>query len=145
MAANALLSHNQQVKNQRQSASKMDGFCAILFAISIWLNQRDGKMLMLTLVVGIGISITVPDEGFYLYCIAGEILICALASIIKANASRAVFWLCALLVPIHFLAMHSKGFDDSDPYPYIVPLYEIAQLIACIYLSKPLITGTKNV
>lgn len=110
----------------------------------MWLNRRDGKMLLLTFVVGCGIFAYVPDENFYLYCISGEILICFAADIIVASASRAVIWCCLSLVVIHLLGWTSKGFNDSDPYPYLVQMFEHAQLIACILMSNPILKRIKN-
>lgn len=117
------------------------GSYALLLAISMWLNRRNGKMLFLTLAVGAGIFFPIPEENVYAICIAVEIVVAFAADLIDAEASRLVVWLCIALSIFHILGYFLDGWPPESPYHILVVTCEHAEILACILLSDPF---TKN-
>lgn len=117
------------------------GSYALLLAISMWLNRRNGKMLFLTLAVGSGIFFPIPDDNFYVMCIAVEIIVAFAADLIDAPASRIIVWLSIVLSIFHLLGLFLNGYPPESPYHVLVVTCEHAEILACILLSDPF---TKN-
>lgn len=112
------------------------GYYAILLSLSFWLNRNDLRMLALTFFVGAGIFFPVPDENFYLYCISIEIIVLVVADIVNVNASKFVMGCLCILISSHLLGMIFDGYLEDSPYRILVPLFEYAQIVACIVCAK---------
>jgi hypothetical protein len=112
------------------------GSYALLLAISAWVNRRDGKMLAMTIAVGTGILLPIPDNGFYLVCIAVEIMVAMVADMIDNAASRIIIWLSTTLMILHGMGAWLDGYPSESPYSILVQFCEHAEIIACIVLSK---------
>lgn len=120
------------------------GSYALLFAISMLLNLRDGKMLLLTFIVGCGIFFPIPDIDFYVWCISIEILVYVMAKKINARGSVAIQWLSGLLALWHILGLIYDGSSPNSPYGILVKFSEHAELIMLIILSKPIFGHNKK-
>lgn len=112
------------------------GSYALLFALSLLLNWGDKGMLLLTLVVSGGIFVHIPDNGFYFWCIAIEIIVFGCAWKIKSMASSSILWLSAVLVIWHLLGLFDDGHREDSPYKVLVRFTEHAEFIMLILLSK---------
>lgn len=120
------------------------GSYALLFAISLWMNRRDGKMLLLTFFVGGGIFFPIPDDGFYVWCIAVEIVVAFAADLIDAVASRLIVWLSFTLAIFHMLGKCLNGYPPESPYHVLVVASEHAEFIVLILLSEPFLKKVKQ-
>lgn len=119
-------------------------FLAIL---AFLINATNRRMLALTLVVSASIYVPVPRhtyEAFYIFCIASESAVAGVAWLLRAEASTAIIVLCALLNLAHVTALQLDGFPPFSPYRLIVPIFEHAQIIACIILSNTLAPKLRN-
>jgi hypothetical protein len=110
-----------------------------LLAIALAVNWNHQRMLLLALVIGLGVFAPVPAAHFYLVCALGEALIGLLAYRIAAPASRFVWRVSALLVAFHALGWWFDGYPPASPYHLMVKICEHAELLACIFLSHPLL------
>lgn len=114
------------------------GSYALLFAISMLLNLRDGKMLLLTFIVGCGIFSNIPDIDFYAWCISVEILVYVMAKKINAIGSVAIQCLASILIMIHIFGLIFDGTKPETYYHELVQLSEHAELVILIIFSKSL-------
>lgn len=110
---------------------------AVLLALALLLNIGNVRMLMLTLIIGVGIFAPVPNAHFYLICALGEALIGLLAYRIATEASRPIVRISAVLVLFHALGYWLNGYPPSSPYHLLVYLSEHAELLVCSLLSRP--------
>lgn len=110
----------------------------VLLAFAIALNMRDWRMLSLSCVVGAGIFMPIPDDGFYLICALVECCVVLLTVQLAANASRVIVRVSALLIIFHALGWLFNGYPPESPYHIMVRICEHAELIACIALSRPI-------
>lgn len=111
---------------------------AIIFALALALNARDARMLALSVVVACGIFVPIPDESFYLMCMAAEVLVAALAMRIMAPASPIIVRMSVLLIGLHALGWVLDGYPPASPYHDSVKVLEHAELILCCLFSRPI-------
>lgn len=112
---------------------------AIILAVALALNARDVRMLVLSLVVAAGIFMPIPDESFYLMCMAAEVLVASLALRLAAPASPIIVRISALLIGLHALGWVLDGYPPASPYHAGVKFLEHAELVVCCLFS-PLIS-----
>jgi len=93
-------------------------------------------MLLLTIIVGCGIFFPVPDNYFYQYCIAIEILVLVGAEALNCAASRLVVWLSMSLICLHVMGLQLDGYPEESPYHALVVSCEYAEILACILFSR---------
>jgi len=102
-------------------------------------------MLLLTLVVGGGVSLSIPkNEWFYLYCITVEMLVLLSAIKLRAIGSKTIVWLSILLVIWHVIGYITDGSRADSPYRLLVQFTEHAELIMLIILSNPILKYKKE-
>lgn len=122
--------------------------CAVLFTVALWLNRRDRRMLVLTMVVGASIFVPVPRDTalqFYTFCIAAETVVALLAlAAIRARASELVASICIVLIVVHVMGYIMDGHPPLSGYRILVPILEAAQLAACALMSPALFTRLRN-
>jgi len=112
---------------------------AIILALALALNARDRRMLALLLVVACGIFVPIPEESFYMMCMAVEVLVASLAMRIAAPASQIIARISVLLIGLHALGWVLDGYPPASPYHAGVKFLEHAELIVCCLFS-PLIS-----
>ena len=95
-------------------------------------------MSALTMVVGAGIFVPIPDQWFYLTCMAVELVVAIMAYRIGAAASSMVIRMSAMLMMFHGLGWVFDGYPEYSPYHIAVKFLEHAELIVCILLSPPI-------
>lgn len=118
-----------------------------LALLAVLINANDRRMLALTLVVTASVYVPVPRETYetyYIFCMASECAVAGSAWLLRANASTAIIGICMLLTLAHATAFHLDGFPPLSPYRLVVPLFEHAQIIACIILSNTLAPKLRN-
>lgn len=93
-------------------------------------------MLLLTLVVGIGIFIPIPEKEYYFFCAAVEVLVATCADLIDCAASNMVVLLALLMVVIHFTAFVMIGSRIDCPYHNLIVACEYLEIIACILFAN---------
>lgn len=108
---------------------------APLLIVAIAMNIGNWRMFVLTLVVGAGIFVPIPDVHFYAICALVECLVAASAIIIAAPASKFVFRVSMMLVLFHFIGWWLDGYPPESPYHLLVKILEHAELVACILMS----------
>lgn len=108
---------------------------AIILVLALALNARDARMLTLVLVVACGIFVPIPDESFYLMCMATEVLVASLALRIAAPASPIVIRISVLLIGLHALGWVLDGYPPASPYHAGVKFLEHAEMIVCCLFS----------
>lgn len=119
---------------------------ALLMA-GLWFNAGNRKMLALTALVAASVFVPVPKEsydGYYTLCILGELTVAAGSMWLGAPASEAVAAICAALVASHLLGYYLDGSPPLSPYRILVPIFEHAEMVACIILSNPLRGKLRN-
>lgn len=117
---------------------------APLLIVAIAMNIGNWRMLALTLVVGAGIFVPIPDAHFYAICALVECMVAASAVIISAPVSKFVFRVSMLLVLFHFLGWWLDGYPPESPYHILVKISEHSELVACILMSKPFLGKKTN-
>lgn len=110
----------------------------ILLALSLGLNARDKHMLALSSIVGLGIFMPIPDAYFYLICALVECCVASLTLYINTSASKVVARISMLLLLFHGLGWILNGYPQESPYHIMVKISEHAELLACIFLSRPI-------
>lgn len=108
---------------------------AQLLMVAVAMNIGNWRMLVLTLVVGSGIFVPIPDAYFYAICALVECLVATSAILISAPASKFVFRVSMMLVLFHFLGWWLDGYPPESPYHLLVKILEHAELVACILMS----------
>jgi len=111
---------------------------AALLTAALALNWNQPRMLLLSLLIGVGVFAPVQADYFYLICAFGESIIGLLAYCLAAPASRFVCRVSILLVAFHGLGWWLDGYPPSSPYHLMVKICEHAELLACILLSRPI-------
>lgn len=118
---------------------------ALLFLFSLWLNRRDKKMLLVTVVVAGGVFFPIPgNEWFYLYCIIAEIVVFIGVTEIKARVTESIQFLSMLLILWHIYGWCFNGFPPDSPYHGLVKGTESAELLALILFSDKTIKSKKG-
>lgn len=108
---------------------------APLLIVAVAMNIGNWRMLVLTLAVGAGIFVPIPDAHFYSVCALVECLVAACAIITTAPASKFVFRVSMMLVLFHSLGWWLDGYPPESPYRVLVKILEHAELVACILMS----------
>lgn len=120
---------------------------AALLGLSLWLNRADRKMLLLSVLVGGSFFMEVPNHSqlaFYSTCIAVEVVVAALALLLRTHASWAVAELCAVMVAGHVMGWSMDGHASLSPYKGIMLITEYLQIVVCILASRTALTRLKN-
>lgn len=120
---------------------------AVLVCLAFYLNRRDRRMLLLTAAVTVSVFLPAPRHSavvFYAFCVAAECLVALVAHRCQCAGSRAVIWLCALLVLNHLMGYSLDGSTPLSPYRAVVKLLETSQLVACMAFSPTLVHILRN-
>lgn len=121
--------------------------CAALLVIGLVLNVQSGRMLALTMLVGISIFVPAPmqsAQAFYMVCIHAEIGVGIIAWLTGTKAGVLVMDICVLLVLAHIMGYALDGSPPFSPYRIIVKILEVSQLVACAALSPVLAPILRN-
>jgi hypothetical protein len=121
--------------------------CGSLLAAGLMLNILDGRMFLLTAVVGAGFFFPVPNdtaEHFYTFCILAEMAVGLAAWKIGKGAGLLVLDISVLLVIAHVMGYALDGSPPFSPYRVIVKLLEISQLAVCVAMSPILAPILRN-
>lgn len=120
---------------------------AVLFGVSLYLNRADARMLLLTLVVTASLFLPVPHESpelFYGYCMLAELTVALIALVLRARGSELVISICVVLEVAHVMGYILDGYPPLSSYRILVPLLELAQLLACVSMSPVLYPRLRN-
>lgn len=116
--------------------------CGLLLAIALFLNRRDGRMLALILVVGASTFASPPMDSrlhFYFFCIMVELAVLMFALSYECEASRAIAFICGVMIVAHIGGFFLKGGLFLSPYQLIIKLLEFSQLLALMALSPVIV------
>lgn len=113
---------------------------SILLILALWFNRNEHKLLLLSLIIGIGVFIPVPSENFYLCCAIGELVILLTAWSLNTANSVVVILLSVQLITAHIFGHYLNGYLTNSPYHVIVKVDECLELLSCIIFSKPIIS-----
>lgn len=118
----------------------------VLLALALWLNKRDGRMLVLILVVGISLFIPAPTDWprFYIFCGLFEILVALVALRLKTAASVPIVILAALMTYTQYLGYKIDGSLPFSQYSAALALLETSEILCCLLLSNPIKTFLLN-
>lgn len=107
-----------------------------LLLCAAWMNRKDWRMLTLTFVVAVSIFIPAPKEWptYYIFCALTEIVVALLALRLKAAASVAVAFICAVLVFVHFMGYYRDGSQPFSQYRVLQAILELSEIL-CLVLT----------
>lgn len=108
----------------------------LLIAACCNIKADDWRMIALTALVGFGVSVPIPDQFFYAWCIFVELIVTVGAIALKTPATQPVFALSLCLSALHYVGFKLNGYPPESPYHILVKIAEHAELIACIVYSK---------
>lgn len=106
-------------------------------AIALLLNKDNGRMLLLTCVVGLSYFLPVEKitdrDTWFVSCIMVEILVITLSLYLKTKASLPVAGVCCLLIFKHLLGWNRMSLND---YALLVQYFEYLEIMCCLLFSN---------
>lgn len=121
--------------------------CSVMYVFAIVANLSDRRMLLLTIVVGVGFYWPPPEQSylaFYTFCIAMELFVGLMAFQIHRKAGIVILDIALLLVFCHLMAIYLDGSKSFSPYRLLVKLLEFSQISACVALSPVIAPILRN-
>lgn len=119
-----------------------------ILLIACFLNYRQRKALLLTLIVGWGATLPIPQEigamWWYSSCALIEALILISAISLKVQFSKPIIVLSVLYIGIHYLGWTFDGYIAGSPYCYFSRTVAFTELFVCALLSQPVINFVKG-
>lgn len=121
----------------------------ILLAVAIFLNIRESKALLLTLLIFLTKILPV---SYYFHtrvpwisvCIGAELFVLLSAIALNTKAKFAVVFICTMLIISHINAILFSGDDTSYVYTVVEPFLEYAELAVCSLFSLPVLHKLKE-
>lgn len=118
-----------------------------MFIFAVVANMFDRRMLLLTVLVGVGFYWPPPAQSyvvFYTFCISMELLVGLLAYQIDRKAGIVILDIALLLVFSHLMALYLDGSKTFSPYRLLIKLLEFSQITACVALSPVIAPILRN-
>jgi hypothetical protein len=124
-----------------------EALCGVILFVGLVLNALDRRMLLLTVLVGVGFFLPAPNDSynsFFIFVIYVDTIIGLAAMFLAARGSVLVAELSVLLVIAHCMGYALDGSLPFSPYHVLVKILEVAQIGACVAFSPILAPVLRN-